>query len=76
MGIMLINQGYNGSQLEAEAKAEAKAEALNKTWEIKGSTGNYYKRELYLDSSGVECNTCSCPSFTYCKSAIRTCKHI
>lgn len=48
----------------------------NSTWEIKGSMGNSYKRERYIDTTGTEVDTCSCRSFKFCKSAIRTCKHI
>ena len=87
MGIMLISQGYDGTaQVDKVDKLDTNMKELNVVdepvkgnlliWNIKGSMGDSYKRERYVDAAGSEVNTCSCPSFKYCKSAIRTCKHI
>ena len=80
MGIMLLSQGYDGNGLNAtmeDLQVDDKTDKTDiSTWNIKGSMGDSYKRERYVDAAGSEVNTCSCPSFKYCKSAIRTCKHI
>ena len=105
MGIMLINQGYNGNgngngngndngnvndnenDNDNENEQITNMENLNieentnkkkadSIWEIQGSTGELYKRQRYVDTYGTEVNTCSCPSYKFCKREIRTCKHI
>ena len=43
---------------------------------ITGSTGNKYVIKKYTPQNNVYQLTCSCPSFTFCKLNIRTCKHI
>ena len=45
-------------------------------WVITGDSGNSYERQRFKDKCGNIVNTCSCPSFTYCQKADRTCKHI
>ena len=46
-----------------------------KKWTITGNTGSY-ERTCITDNNGNTTDTCSCPSFTYCREAKRTCKHI
>ncbi len=47
-----------------------------KLWNITGDSGTKYIRETYVDDIGKTVNTCSCPSFMYCKRSHKTCKHI
>ena len=48
------------------------------TWKIRGSSGSCYERQCWVigvDMSG-KTQSCSCPSFKYCKSFPPSCKHI
>ena len=65
-GLMMIKQGGQDQDQDPNISS----------WEIKGSQGSCYKRQRYINVIGNEVNTCSCPSFNFCKAVIKTCKHI
>ena len=45
-------------------------------WSITGSGGNKYMRKRVIHADGSIIHSCSCPSFTYCKTKPPGCKHI
>lgn len=81
MGIMLLdNTDKNTDKAAALPLMSFNKNIVNEweinEWEIKGSTGNIYKRTFTRYPDGKIINTCSCPSFTYCLDENKNCKHI
>lgn len=69
MGIMLLDE-TNSSKLESNSSLPVKS------WNISGSHGISYERQVFVNSDNVEIHTCSCPSFKYCRETVKICKHI
>ena len=72
MSIMLLDENRN---IKKTNETNEKKSSI-KVWNITGDSGNKYIRETYVDDIGETVNTCSCPSFIYCKKSHKTCKHI
>ena len=73
MAVMLLDEKNVGNQLD---NLVLETKPICKTWKIRGSSGSYYERRHYIDTNMGDTESCTCPSFTYCKSLPRTCKHI
>jgi len=67
MGIMVLDE----KETETESDRNPSQE-----WEIRGDNGFCYVRQIFVNRSGSEEHTCSCPSFKYCKLSKKMCKHI
>jgi len=76
MGIMLLDNTNKNTDRAAVLSLMSFNKNIVNEWEIKGSTGNIYKRTCTRYPDGKFINTCSCPSFTYCLDENKTCKHI
>jgi hypothetical protein len=70
MGIMLLDEADNTPILESNNPTSIKR------WNISGSQGYCYERQVFVNSDNKKIDTCSCPSFKYCKQVVKICKHI
>jgi Ran GTPase-activating protein (RanGAP) involved in mRNA processing and transport len=85
MGIMVLDEKDKNEDEEEEDYEEDDDDEYEETtcqpvpseeWEIRGDNGFCYKRQIFVDRSGIKQHTCSCPSFKYCTSTKQTCKHV
>jgi len=79
MGIMLLDETSDRPESIDVNLSELVLEENKSTeeWEIKGSKENTYTRRRITNAcDGSVINTCSCPSFIWCQTTPKTCKHI
>ena len=82
MAIMLLDekdinnleQDVGNLELDVE-NTVSETNPASEIWKIKGSSGCYYERQCFIDGDMRETHSCSCPSFIYCTSQPRSCKH-
>ena len=72
MAVMLLDEKNVDNQPE---KLVLDTSPICRTWKIRGET-DCYERRCFIDTDAGQTESCSCCSFTYCKSLPRTCKHI
>ncbi len=76
MALMLLDENRQGYDTPSSPDSpDSPHKTLTEKWTIIGET-HRYERTCTTDNNGNTTNTCSCPSFTYCRAAKRTCKHI
>ena len=73
MGIMLLDSSPSPHNLPIPQTLFNNSPSMEE-WYIMGSSGKYKMTRFF--ENGQICNTCSCPSYEYCRDTNKTCKHI